>query len=132
MPTPPSTRVDWNSFFAARAASLLAELGRIVRLESPSREPDHIRAVAEHFAHAFSEAGARASLVEDHPNGPNLLVHYGEGDRPTMLLGHLDTVWPLGSLEGEIPWRVEGGLAFGPGVFDMKSGCLMGLEAVRA
>ena len=41
-----------------------------------------------------------------------------------MLLGHVDTVWPRGTLE-RMPWRLEDGRAYGPGVFDMKGGLVV-------
>ena len=47
-----------------------------------------------------------------------------------MLLGHLDTVWPVGTL-AKMPWRAAEGKIFGPGVLDMKAGVVMALEAVR-
>jgi glutamate carboxypeptidase len=50
--------------------------------------------------------------------------------RPVLLLGHLDTVWPVGTL-ARMPWRVENGRAFGPGVLDMKAGVVMALFAIR-
>jgi glutamate carboxypeptidase len=54
-----------------------------------------------------------------------------QGERkPVLLLGHLDTVWPIGTL-ARMPWRVENGRAFGPGVLDMKAGVVMALEAMR-
>jgi glutamate carboxypeptidase len=48
-----------------------------------------------------------------------------------MLLGHLDTVWPIGTL-AQMPWRVAEGKLWGPGVLDMKAGVVMALEAVSA
>ena len=48
-----------------------------------------------------------------------------------MLLGHLDTVWPLGTLSG-MPFRIAKGRAWGPGVLDMKAGVVMGLTAIEA
>jgi glutamate carboxypeptidase len=122
--------VDWNAFYAARADAMLAELGDLVRIESPSEDAAAIRAVAERLAAGFGAAGARVALVEEHPNGPNLVVRFGTGSPPVVLLGHMDTVWARGTLE-RMPWRVEGGRAYGPGVFDMKAGCLVALEAVR-
>jgi glutamate carboxypeptidase len=47
------------------------------------------------------------------------------------LLGHLDTVWPLGTLK-TMPWRETGGRFYGPGVLDMKAGIAMALAAIRA
>jgi glutamate carboxypeptidase len=52
-------------------------------------------------------------------------------ERPILLLGHLDTVWDVGTL-ADMPFRVRGGRAYGPGIFDMKSGLVCGLWAVQA
>src|SRR5271168_1087288 len=50
--------------------------------------------------------------------------------KPLLLLGHLDTVWPLGTLK-KMPFRVRQGRAWGPGVLDMKAGVVMALGALR-
>lgn len=130
MTTPRMESIDWNSEYADRAASMLAELEKLVSMESPSRDADGIRLVATSVARAIGETGASVSIVEDHPNGPNVVARSGSGDRPILLLGHLDTVWARGTL-ATMPWRVEGDRAFGPGVFDMKSGVLVIVEALR-
>ena len=49
--------------------------------------------------------------------------------KPILLLGHLDTVWPMGTL-AKMPFRVAKGKAFGPGVYDMKAGVVMALHAL--
>ena len=52
------------------------------------------------------------------------------GRRPPLLLsGHVDTVWPEGTL-AEMPFRVEGGTAFGPGAYDMKAGLVVMVEGI--
>jgi glutamate carboxypeptidase len=56
-------------------------------------------------------------------------VAYREGG--TLLLGHLDTVWPKGTL-ASMPWRLEGGRASGPGAFDMKAGVAVGMAVLTA
>src|SRR5262245_24134954 len=62
--------------------------------------------------------------------GEHLRVDFpGEG-APLLLLGHLDTVWPRGTLAA-MPWRVEEGCAYGPGSYDMKAGLVVMLEAIR-
>src|SRR5580700_4526003 len=53
------------------------------------------------------------------------------GNSPVLLLGHLDTVWPLGTLSS-MPFQVAKGRAWGPGVLDMKAGVAMGLTAVES
>src|SRR6266516_3515687 len=54
----------------------------------------------------------------------------GEG-APLLLLGHTDTVWEEGTLE-TMPFRIDAGLAFGPGVYDMKGCLVLMLEAIRS
>jgi glutamate carboxypeptidase len=61
----------------------------------------------------------RATFPHPTPNVPGILV-----------MGHLDTVHPLGTL-GKLPFRCEGGRAWGPGIQDMKGGNYMALEAIR-
>jgi glutamate carboxypeptidase len=53
------------------------------------------------------------------------------GTKPILLLGHLDTVWETGTL-AEMPYQVRNGRAYGPGIYDMKSGVVCGLWAVQA
>jgi glutamate carboxypeptidase len=54
----------------------------------------------------------------------------GEG-APVVVAGHLDTVWDHGTLAGPMPFRVEDGKAFGPGIYDMKAGSFMAFHSVR-
>jgi glutamate carboxypeptidase len=51
--------------------------------------------------------------------------------KPILLLGHLDTVWPVGTL-AQMPFRIRQGRAYGPGIYDMKSGIVCGLWAISA
>jgi glutamate carboxypeptidase len=60
-----------------------------------------------------------------------VLARVGADRAGTLLLGHLDTVWPVGTL-AEMPFRVEGERAFGPGVFDMKAGIAVALSVLEA
>lgn len=56
----------------------------------------------------------------------------GEADlRPLLLIGHSDTVWPFGTLQGDVPWAVDGDVVRGPGVYDMKSGVICMLTALE-
>lgn len=131
MATSQTETIDWNDEAADRAPGMLAELAELVGIESPSRDADGIRLVAGHLVNALAGAGCDVRIVEEHPNGPNVVARYGEGDRPILLLGHLDTVWKKGTLR-TMPWRVAHGRAFGPGVLDMKAGLLVVVEAIRA
>jgi glutamate carboxypeptidase len=63
--------------------------------------------------------------------GDHLRLEFGRGERQVLLLGHVDTVWPVGQLH-RMPLRLEDGRLHGPGIFDMKAGVGLGLLAVRA
>ncbi|WP_244857810.1 M20/M25/M40 family metallo-hydrolase [Agromyces archimandritae] len=52
-------------------------------------------------------------------------------EAPLLVVGHTDTVWPAGTLDGELPWSVDGDTVTGPGVFDMKSGIVVALTALE-
>ncbi len=74
--------------------------------------------------HPTAGSGVAASFWDGQKGRP------GRG-KPILLLGHLDTVWDVGTL-AEMPFQVRGGRAYGPGTFDMKSGIVCGLTAIRA
>ncbi len=118
----------------AQAEWMVGTLRALVEVESPS---DNKAAVDEAvgLAAAFAETcGGRVKLHKQKHFGDVLEVRFGtfrSGRKPLLLLGHLDTVWPLGTLQA-MPWRERAGRFFGPGVLDMKAGVAMALAAVRA
>ena len=63
--------------------------------------------------------------------GDHLRAEFGTGESQVLVLGHFDTVWPVGQLE-HMPVRHDGGRLYGPGTFDMKAGIAQALLAVRA
>ncbi|MEV2245744.1 2-dehydropantoate 2-reductase [Streptomyces sp. NPDC049970] len=71
-------------------------------------------------------------VLERERTGDILIRRYpGAGDRPVLLLGHYDTVWPTGTLD-RWPFRRDGDRITGPGVFDMKAGLVQAVWALRA
>ena len=114
----------------ARSDDMTALLQALVEVESPSSDRQATRRCAQAVAAACSDvAGAEPSLVE--VDGATHVLLRGRGDTRVLLLGHLDTVWPLGTLARR-PFRVDGAVATGPGVFDMKAGIVQGLFALGA
>jgi glutamate carboxypeptidase len=124
-------------YFRRRESELLALARALVERESPSGDREGSRAVVELLeseARAINAvSGVERIPVEDY--GEHLLIEaFGSSDDnepTTLLLGHTDTVHPRGSL-AERPVREDGGRVYGPGIFDMKSGCAVALEALRA
>jgi glutamate carboxypeptidase len=122
---------------AASEARLLGGLRQLVEIESPSDDKAAVDRCVEAVAEIASEAGGRVRQYRQRGFGNVLELRFGSAGRgkeklaPLMLLGHLDTVWPLGTLSG-MPFRIGRGRAWGPGVLDMKAGVVMGLTAIAA
>jgi glutamate carboxypeptidase len=128
---------------------MVSTLGRYVEHESPSRSPDAIAALVALIASDFSVLPARIrqhnfplygpALQIDFPGPrrtphgtPHSTPHSAPQNVPRLLLvGHTDTVYPLGTLQ-TMPWRATAARLYGPGAFDMKAGIVQALFALRA
>jgi len=119
-----------------REKHMVRLLGDFVRCESPS----HNKAAVDRFgaivAREWRRRGAKVRILRNSSRGNHVRaeVWLGRGRRPRrqlMVLGHMDTVYPLGTL-AKMPFRVSGGRAWGPGTFDMKGGLVLALFAVDA
>lgn len=113
----------------ARQDAMTALLVELVAIESPSTDPSGVAALARRVGSALAEVGIAAELLPVDGGGPILRAAHGE--RGVMLLGHLDTVWDLGTLARR-PVRVEGDRLSGPGSFDMKGGIAVLIYALKA
>ena len=110
--------------------AMLHDLERLVSVESPSHDVDALSKSAEAVAEVILERTGAGATIVDGPDGPH--VHWSGGGAPRVLvLGHHDTVFPIGSL-AQRPFRVADGKATGPGVFDMKGGIVQAIHAVAA
>ncbi len=104
---------------------MLDLLRELVEIESPTSSPG-VRLVAERVGRELAGLGAEVRLLE----GGHLRADF-DGPEPALLaIGHCDTVWPLGTLTA-MPFRVEGGRAYGPGIYDMKACLVLIVDAVR-
>ncbi len=116
-----------------RDAEILRLIENFVRAESPSLDKSAVDRFGKIVAAAWSRRGARVTRIPQKQRGDHLLVNAAPGAPRTrgqiLLLGHLDTVYDLGTLE-RMPYRVSGGRAWGPGIFDMKGGLALALAAV--
>lgn len=113
-----------------RRGAMRAALRRLVEVESPSAEVDALRRCAEVVGRTGEELTGVAPEVLQSDGRPHLRWRFGPRPR-VLLLGHFDTVWPLGTLQ-RLPCREVDGRITGPGVFDMKAGIVQGLFAVAA
>ncbi|MFG3242049.1 M20 family metallopeptidase [Streptomyces sp. NPDC048157] len=109
-----------TSALEAGLPSLLADIEDLVRTESPSGDPAAVADCARVAAGIGTRLTGAAPEWIDGSGRPALRWRFGSGDR-VLLLGHFDTVWPVGSLATH-PFEVAGGRLTGPGCFDMKAG----------
>jgi glutamate carboxypeptidase len=115
-------------------ARLLGRLRELVEVESPSREKAAVDCAGALVAGWAAELGGKLKRHTQREFGDVLELRFGpsRSRRPrVLLLGHLDTVWPLGTL-AKMPWREIEARIYGPGVLEMKSGVVMALEAIAA
>ena len=122
----------YRTFADRHLDEVLADLKAFVEVESPTTVKTAVDGAARHLATRFADA-AGAEIVW-HPQqqwGDHFEARIGRGSRRILLLGHVDTVWPIGTIE-RLPCRIDGDRITGPGSFDMKSGDIQALWALRA
>lgn len=120
---------------ARRKQSTLLDLARkLVLAESPSDTKTAVDACIAIAVDEIRDRGGRIRLRRQRNFGNILEARFGPRRRnaakPVLLLGHLDTVWPIGTLR-QMPWRIADGRLWGPGTLDMKVGVAMALTAVE-
>ena len=135
----------------AREGAMVRLLGQFVRCESPSGDKAAVDRFGAMVAREWRRRGAKVRILRQRLRGNHLRVEmvaaakHGLGrdlvrrdgksadreDGQILVLGHLDTVYPIGTI-AKMPFRVRGGRAWGPGTFDMKGGLVMALAAVDA
>jgi glutamate carboxypeptidase len=120
---------------AASERKLHDWIRHLVAIESPSDDKRAVDRCVDAVVEMATELGGRVRRHRQRAFGDVLELRFGGSGKaerklaPVMLLGHLDTVWPLGTLRS-MPFRVAQGRAWGPGVLDMKAGVAMGLTAL--
>jgi glutamate carboxypeptidase len=110
---------------------LVEDLAALVAHESPSDDVARVSALAAWIAGRLRDRRVSAEVRPCPPRGDAVLASVGGGRGGTLLLGHIDTVWPVGSW-GATPFRIDGDLARGPGVFDMKAGIAVAMAVLGA
>ena len=118
-----------------RLPQMLAMLRQFVGAESPSLEKAAADRCCGLIAEAWRKDGVRIERLAQKHRGDHLHIAYWPvRSRPTgqlLVLGHYDTVYSSGTLR-KMPFRISRGKAYGPGIFDMKTGIVQALFALRA
>jgi glutamate carboxypeptidase len=112
---------------------MVALLADLVAAESPSDAPETQAGPIGILYEQFDQLGYHVRHTPGTRTGGYLIArHPAAGERPTQfLLGHCDTVWPVGAM-ATMPLEVEGDVLRGPGSYDMKAGLVQGIFALRA
>ena len=101
-----------------------------VETESPSND----KAALHRSARLFSALGeglmGEPAQIDVIDGFPHLVWRFGNGPRRVVLIGHHDTVWPLGTID-DMPFTISGGIIRGPGTDDMKGGVLIAMHALK-
>jgi glutamate carboxypeptidase len=125
------TYSDLIGAVAKRRPQMLKMIAELVRLESPTEDRTAVNRCVTLLEAWIKASGGKSRRSKQTAAGDLLIGRFGRSTgKPLMLLGHLDTVWPLGTLK-TMPFRVGEGRAWGPGVLDMKAGVVMALTALR-
>jgi glutamate carboxypeptidase len=124
----PSDEVDTET--EAAVAEMVDDVALLVGTESPSLDVEALTRSAGVLGDLLERRLGRPPTFVDGPAGPHVQWSAG-GDPKVLLLGHHDTVFPLGTLAGR-PFTCAAGRMTGPGVFDMKTGIVQAIHAVAA
>ncbi len=117
-----------------REHEMVALAQRLVEIESPSHDKKAVDTFGQALAGEFTRIGAQVSFHEQPQFGDHLQASFkaaGNDNPSVLLIGHMDTVWDLGTLKS-MPCRISGGRVWGPGVLDMKAGIVQMIFALRA
>ena len=121
-------------YLESRREAMVDSLVELARLESPTDVPETQEVIQRRLAAALEGRGFRVRRIPGRRTGGHLYARPRERERGRpgqLLIGHCDTVWPVGTLEA-MPVRVDNGCVRGPGTFDMKAGLVQGIFAAEA
>lgn len=122
-----------RNFVNEQQDSLITLLRRLVEAESPSSHPASHRRVRRILSAALSDVGYTVMEAGVHGGTRHIYArprHRTKGRGNQLLVGHYDTVWPVGTL-GDRPFTIHNNVVHGPGVFDMKGGLSQIVLALR-
>lgn len=129
-PLPSPSLSDLRVQMDARVPAMLVQLERFVNTESPSLNIERLGESAHVLAEIITEVTGKAPTIIPSDRGPH--VHWkGSDETNVLLVGHHDTVFPLGEV-AKRPFSRDGDIVRGPGIFDMKAGIIQAIHALSA
>lgn len=121
------------AYFQKRRRQILDTIQQLVEIESPSDVKAAVDRLGTVLASRFGELGGKVMIHPSEEYGNHLQINFGStrGRKSVLLLGHMDTVYPIGTIS-KMSFRVAKGRVFGPGVLDMKAGIALALHVLEA
>lgn len=127
-----------QQWLALRQKDMVTTIRHLVEMESPSHNKAAVDKLGQYLAREFQRLGGKVTFHRQRKYGDHLQVDWAAGKRagaesgakPVLLLGHIDTVWDVGTLR-IMPFQINKGRLWGPGAYDMKTGLAEILYAVR-
>ncbi len=130
--TPHTTSASYQPIIQGYQDEMIERLATLVNIDSGSGQIEGINKIIGYLEEWLSTVGFTVTLHDIPPFGNNLVARRsGKGKARIVLVGHVDTVYSRGAALLQ-PFTIHDGLAFGPGVIDMKSGVIMCIYALRA
>ena len=103
---------DLTAYFSVQQSAILDLLRQMVTIESPSQDAAAVNRVADCVSAEMQSRGAQVERLPQKRGGDILVGRWpGGAEKPILLMCHMDTVWPIGTL-ATMPWREEDGLEF--------------------
>ncbi len=134
-PAKPASVIKNNPFdyFEEHKDEMVQTIQQLVEIESPSDIKQAVDRLGAVLAGRFDDLGGHIRFHHAENFGNHLQVDFPgqHNGKPVLLLGHLDTVYPIGTL-ATMPFRIAEGRVWGPGTLDMKSGIALALHAIEA
>jgi glutamate carboxypeptidase len=120
-------------YFEKQCDEIVQSIKQLVEIESPSDVKQAVDRLGAVLAGRFGDLGGKVRVHPADKFGNHLQIDFPgrSGGKPVLLLGHMDTVYPVGTISS-MPCRIDRGRIWGPGALDMKSGIALILHAVAA
>jgi glutamate carboxypeptidase len=123
-------------YFQKQQPKIVKTIRQLVEIESPSDVKQAVDRLGTVLASRFAELGGRVLVHPTEKFGNHLQLEFkaagkNKTEKPVLLLGHMDTVYPIGTIS-KMKSRVAKGRLYGPGVLDMKSGIALALHSIEA
>ncbi len=123
-----------TDYFHLKQAEIFDSIYKIVEIESPSNDVAGSRAVVDFLTGEFGKISLDLKIerIAAENVGEHLIIRaFPSEEKPILLLGHTDTVHPVGA-KLQNPTRTEGDKFYGGGIFDMKANCVLMMEVLRS